>query len=78
MCGRFSRKEERQRILACFKASESFAGESIDPELFTPRYNLAPGHTGPVAVGEGFCHVRPQRWGLVPWWAKDQTIGQRM
>jgi putative SOS response-associated peptidase YedK len=78
MCGRFSRKEERQGILARFKASESFAGESIDPKLFEPRYNLAPGHTGPVIVGEEFRHVRPQRWGLVPWWAKDAAIGQKM
>ena len=78
MCGRFSRKEERQRILDRFQTSESFAAESIDPQLYRPRYNLAPGHTVPVIVSEDFRHVRPQRWGLVPSWAKDAAIGQKM
>ena len=78
MCGRFSRKEERQRILDRFKAFESFAAESIDPELYRPRYNFAPGNTAPVIVGEDFRHVRPQRWGLVPSWSKDAAIGQKM
>lgn len=78
MCGRFSRKEQRQGILDRFKASESFSGELIDPKLYQPRYNLAPGHTVPVVLSEDFRHVRPLRWGLVPSWSKDERIGQKM
>jgi putative SOS response-associated peptidase YedK len=48
------------------------------PEDFVPRYNVAP--TQPVAVSRDFNshHVEWMRWGLVPFWAKDASIGVRM
>lgn len=49
------------------------------PEL-EPRYNVAPTRDAPVVVEErdGTRSVRMMRWGLVPSWAKDPAIGQRM
>ncbi|MFM8221548.1 MAG: SOS response-associated peptidase, partial [Planctomycetaceae bacterium] len=47
------------------------------PEV--PRYNVCP--TNPVAVvtsDGGVRRLRVMRWGLVPSWAKDPSIGQRM
>ncbi len=44
-----------------------------------PRYNIAPSQ--PVAVvrdDAGQRRLEMVRWGLVPWWAKDASIGNRM
>jgi putative SOS response-associated peptidase YedK len=55
-----------------------FSVEEV-PEV-EPRYNVSPTNEMPV-VGEdkeGHRHVRLMRWGLVPFWAKDVSIGQRL
>ncbi len=48
------------------------------PEALTPRYNIAP--TQPVAVvpNDGNQQLDYYVWGLVPFWAKDPGIGNRM
>jgi putative SOS response-associated peptidase YedK len=46
---------------------------------FTPHYNIAPTQTHPIIVKRaGGLEARPMRWGLVPYWAKDQAIGNKM
>lgn len=71
MCGRFILGVELPDL------QEAFPVWSW-PEAWTPRYNIAP--TQPVAVvannGEG--RVEFFRWGLIPSWAKDPKIGNRM
>lgn len=71
MCGRFS-----------FSPIEILIGERFDIEveegLYTPRYNCAP--TQNLAV---ISNLEPQklsyyRWGLIPFWARDMSIGNRM
>jgi putative SOS response-associated peptidase YedK len=50
------------------------------PEL-SPRYNIAPTQPAPVvriAPGTGKRELVLLRWGLVPSWAKEPSIGQRM
>jgi putative SOS response-associated peptidase YedK len=49
-----------------------------DPDVFTSRYNIAP--TQPVATvpNDGARQVQFFTWGLVPFWAKDPAIGNRM
>src|SRR5512135_2815327 len=50
-----------------------------DLPLFKPRYNIAPSQQAPVIVsGDGENRVEMFRWGLVPSWAKDPSIGNRM
>lgn len=44
----------------------------------TPCYNIAPGQQAPVIVNDGRIAVRLMQWGLVPSWAKDPAIGNRM
>jgi putative SOS response-associated peptidase YedK len=50
------------------------------PEL-APRFNIAPTQDAPV-VRAGRDGGPPRldmlRWGLIPWWAKDVTVGARM
>ena len=43
-----------------------------------PRYNIAP--TQPVPIVKDFQTraVELYRWGLVPFWSKDPSIGSRM
>lgn len=43
-----------------------------------PRYNVAPTQTLPVIVRQSPNHIQMMRWGLIPSWAKDATIGTRM
>lgn len=51
---------------------------SVDPAFFErPNYNVAPGQSMPI-VKEGDSEVDIARWGLVPSWAKDISIGYRM
>ncbi|HEY8309011.1 MAG TPA: SOS response-associated peptidase, partial [Gemmatimonadaceae bacterium] len=54
-------------------------GISDVPPWYTPRYNVAPSDDQMVVVDrEGGREARPMKWGLVPFWAKDPAIGNRM
>lgn len=72
MCGRFALFVPIEQLV------EEYALTSA-PEL-EPRYNIAPSQEV-LAVRESRDRKRlavPLRWGLVPSWAKDATIGNRM
>lgn len=72
MCGRFGEEEAYVGLARRYRATI----EVVDPG---PRYNIAP--TQPVAViveHEGTRHLTHHRWGLVPYFAKDLSIGNRM
>ena len=44
-----------------------------------PQYNIAPSQEAPVIVqADGKRTVELFRGGLIPWWAKDLAIGNRM
>jgi len=45
---------------------------------FTPRYNIAPTQDAPVVVREEEIVLKLMRWGLIPPWAQDESIGNRM
>jgi putative SOS response-associated peptidase YedK len=50
-----------------------------DLPLFKPSYNIAPGKDVPVIVRRGDRNlVKLMRWGLVPSWSQDPSIGNRM
>jgi putative SOS response-associated peptidase YedK len=68
MCGRFT---IRNRPDAVARA----AGVGDGTFDFAPRFNVAPGE--PILVFRTGEAARP-RWGLVPSWAKDPAIGNRM
>jgi putative SOS response-associated peptidase YedK len=72
MCGRFGATFQYRNL----QTQWSLTG---DIPLFAPRYNIAPSQEVPVIVRrEDRNEIRPMIWGLVPSWAQDQTIGQRM
>ena len=72
MCGRFAFYSPSEAAAALFGASGSV-------EL-PPRYNIAPTQYV-AAIRKGDDDTRELvtlRWGLVPFWAKDPAIGNRM
>ena len=72
MCGRFAFYSPAEASAALFGASDVLPVE--------PRYNIAPTQFI-AAVRNGEDQQRELvmlRWGLVPFWAKDPSIGNRM
>lgn len=72
MCGRFVLTADANTLI------EAFGLENVPPVQMVPRYNIAP--TQPVAV---ITNADPKsltfhRWGLIPSWAKDISIGSKM
>jgi putative SOS response-associated peptidase YedK len=43
-----------------------------------PRFNIAPTEEAPVIIREGTNTAVAMRWGLIPSWAKDPKIGNRL
>ncbi len=48
------------------------------PEAVPARYNIAPTQDVAVVPNDGEKRVQFFRWGLVPFWAKDPAIGNRL
>jgi len=72
MCGRFDQSE------SVGKAGKKFNIPSSEIPVLKARYNTAP--TQPVAalVGRPRLGFDMLNWGLIPSWAKDPAIGNRM
>jgi putative SOS response-associated peptidase YedK len=71
MCGRFTLTVDPGQL------QNAFPWASI-PDEFPPRFNIAP--TQPVAViaNDGQNRMDFYLWGLIPSWAKDPDIGNRL
>ncbi len=71
MCGRFTLAAPAEQVATQFQLPET-------PAL-RPRYNIAPTQeVAAVRATEGGRELAMLRWGLVPSWAKDPSIGARM
>jgi putative SOS response-associated peptidase YedK len=70
MCGRYS-------FVPNQNFAERFEVENQQLDLQT-RYNVAPTQVMPVITRNSPNRVEEMRWGLVPFWAKDASIGNRM
>lgn len=71
MCGRFVLSATPAAVQQAFNLTTM-------PAEMPPRYNIAP--TQPVAVitNEAPSELTFHRWGLIPSWAKDMSIGSKM
>jgi len=49
-----------------------------NPENYFPSYNIAPTQDTPVIIFNKKRRVKSMRWGLIPSWAKDQSIASRL
>ena len=83
MCGRYASTRSREDLLETFKIEEALADEEKAPD-----YNVAPTKTSPTVLArpprgadqnaEPVRQLRNLKWGLVPSWAKDPKIGNRI
>ena len=71
MCGRYSLILTIGELLNRFE----FDGERLG---YAPAYNIAPPQNVLTVVGGESRRGGYMRWGLIPFWAKDKSIGSRM
>jgi|SRR5215213_5786218 len=71
MCGRFTRSQSIQAI------AEEFGIGQVSCNL-GPSFNIAPTQKVAVIITDGVKQLVPVRWGLVPSWAKDPSVGSKM
>ena len=73
MCGRFVSASSPGEIADYFDAT------TVAETLTEPNFNVAPSVDIPVIIKNE--HVRQldlMRWGLIPFWAKSASIGNKM
>lgn len=74
MCGRFSLLTDLHDIIRRFNIAQ--IGTKADYSL---RYNIAPSQKVWTVVNDGRNNRLGQlRWGLIPFWAKEASIGNRL
>ena len=71
MCGRYSLIADIQDLARQFE----FDGTGFDS---VPRYNVAPTQSVLTVTNQDGRQGEYMRWGLIPSWAKDASIGNRM
>lgn len=71
MCGRFTITTKRDKLTDTFP-------KLIAKEWFGPRYNVAPSQPVPAILNSNPNELLWIRWGLVPHWAKDEGIGNKL
>ncbi len=76
MCGRSSLTKTQKEIEQRFNAT--FYSDDLVKYNPLPNYNVAPSHFHPVITGEDPTHIQLFKWGLIPFWAKDQKIAFKM
>ena len=77
MCGRYTHKLSWRQIAALYRLADPPYGA---PNL-EPRYNMAPTQDAPVVrynTQTGARSLDMLRWGLIPHWAKDPSVGNRL
>lgn len=73
MCGRYTVVADGYELTEHLKARWRSA------RLAAPRFNIAPTQHAPVLLrDQGENVLDMYRWGLIPFWAKDPAIGNRM
>jgi len=70
MCGRYTLTADIDTISQRFKLDTH--GLKIEP-----RYNIAPSQEAPVIVVEDGKVLKMMKWGLIPFWAKDESIASK-
>ena len=71
MCGRYSFAIEDALIKERF-------GVSVRSSVYKARYNCAPSQELAVISSDSPDILSFYQWGLIPFWAKDRTIGNKM
>ena len=78
MCGRYTLSNPQGSFSETPDIDVRFLAEFVETGWLKPRFNIAPTMDVPVITNEGARRIEKMRWGLVPFWAKDVKIGNRM
>jgi len=70
MCGRYVINADPNQL------QQAFALTTV-PE-FAPRFNIAPTQMLPVITSDDPSQAEMLRWGLLPSWAKDESMGSKL
>lgn len=74
MCGRFTLYAEFEEIMNRFNIEMA-----IQKELYQPNYNIAPSYPVLSVINDGYQNrLGYLKWGLIPPWAKNETVGYKM
>ncbi len=71
MCGRYRIRHTADEI-------EERYGAGIPMDLYRPNYNAAPSQYLPVISNVNLGEISFYKWGLIPLWAKDPSIGNNL
>src|SRR5262245_2318005 len=71
MCGRYTVHHKPEEIAERFEVD-------FDYSDYTPRYNIAPSQMVATIRQIDVREVAFCKWGLIPFWAKDPSIGNKM
>jgi putative SOS response-associated peptidase YedK len=71
MCGRFTLTIDPLHLQQAFPWA-------VIPDDLPPRYNVAPSQPIAVIPNDGQNVLTMYKWGLIPSWSKDPSIGDRM
>lgn len=73
MCGRFTNKAKSDEIEKEFKVAP------LNSRLLQSRFNIAPTQLVEVVFMPESVRILSQlRWGLIPFWAKDEKVGNKL
>jgi putative SOS response-associated peptidase YedK len=70
MCGRFTLSTDITTVAKVFGVAPSLQA--------APRYNIAPTQEVVSILRNGTAHMEWLQWGLIPSWAKDESVGSKM
>jgi len=73
MCGRKTLKRDMQSII-----EEMAIEEWQDSDLYSPSFNITPTQSSPIMVDHFGRRIKSMKWGLIPNWAKDESIGSKL
>src|SRR5687768_14943584 len=71
MCGRFTQTQSVPKI------TQEFGVAQVSCDLGL-SYNIAPTQKVAVIITDEVKQLVPVRWGLIPSWAKDISVGNKM
>jgi len=71
MCGRLTIRSDTNELRGFFAKLQREVWQG-------PRYNVAPTQTVATILNDGTANVHQTTWGLIPHWASDRSIGDKM
>ena len=73
MCGRKTLTKDMESIIEALAVDEW-----EDSKNYSPSFNITPGQNSPIVIQKKGRLVKQMKWGLIPSWSKNQSVGYKM